>query len=287
MLRDERGEGGAQVLGAAVAVKDQWARGASVAQGAGEDGTRHARRAVARERPGDDAPRVRIHDDGEIAPLAADAEIRDIADPHLIRPGDLGLPEAIGVLRKARPNPRLGAIAADGFRASARGAHQAGDAAPTHGPAGVHQLAMEARTAVPLVMHRKASNDLRGQGSVLGRVRAVLPTPPRVEPAGRDVIAATERSDFVAFVLRDEGVDEGEPVTLRAAQNRMAFFRRSCSSLSSAYFRSSAWSCAISRAGPGGAAFGSRPRRHPSFTSFRHFDSMKGCISSAAATVCT
>src|SRR6478735_7074152 len=125
-------------------------------------------------------------------------------------------------------------------------------------------------------MVREESNDLRGHFAIPGRVRADCPVSPRVVPAGRDVVAATERSDLVAFVLGDERVDEGEPVALRAAQNRMAFFKRSCSSWSSAYFRSRAWSAAISRAGPAGAAFGGRPRSRPSFTSFRHLDSMKG-----------
>ena len=79
-------------------------------------------------------------------------------------------------------------------------------------------------------MHREESNDLRGQVSVLFRVRTIAAAAPRIEPRGRDGVAATERSDFVAFVLRDEDVDEGEAVAFRAAQNRMAFFRRSCSS---------------------------------------------------------
>ena len=63
----------------------------------------------------------------------------------------------------------------------------------------------------------------------------------------------------------------------RAAQNRMAFFRRSCSSCSSAYFRSRRLELRdlARRALPAGA-FGARPRSRPSFTSFRHFDSMKG-----------
>src|SRR5690242_6078883 len=125
-------------------------------------------------------------------------------------------------------------------------------------------------------MHREESNDLRGQFSILVRVRTVLAVPPRVEPTGRDAVAATERSDLVAFVLGDEVVDEGEAVAFRAFQNRMAFFRRSCSSWSCAYLRSSACSCAISRVGPGGGVFCGRPRNRPSFTSFRHFESMKG-----------
>jgi len=146
---------------------------------------------------------------------------------------------------------------------------------------------MQARTAVAPVMRGEAPPNLRSQRPVLDRVRAFPPLAPGVEPAGRDVVATTERRDAVAFVLRDEVVDEGEAFARCAAQNRIAFFRRSCSSCSAAYLRSSAWSCASSRVTPAGAACGARPRSRPSFASFRHFDSMNGWIARAAATVCT
>jgi hypothetical protein len=135
---------------------------------------------------------------------------------------------------------------------------------------------MKAGTAIPLLMPREEPNDLRGQVAILVRVRAGFPSAPRVEPTRRDSIAAAERGDVVAFVLRDEMVDEGEPLALRAAQNRMAFFKRSCSSSSAAYLRSRACNCAISRAGLGGSAVLARPFNRPSFTSFRHFDNMNG-----------
>jgi hypothetical protein len=63
-------------------------------------------------------------------------------------------------------------------------------------------------------MCREAATNLDGQRPVLDRVRAFFPSAPRVEPAGRDVVAATERRDVVAFVLRDEVVDEGEAFAL-------------------------------------------------------------------------
>ena len=140
------------------------------------------------------------------------------------------------------------------------------------------------------MMRGKAATYLGDQLPVLVRVRALAAAAPRVEPAPGDAVATTERRDLegdAAVALRDEVVDEGEPLAFRALQNRMAFFKRSCSSFNSAYFRSSACSCGISRAGPTGGAFGGRPRSRPSFTSFRHFESMTGWIASAAATVCT
>jgi len=109
----------------------------------------------------------------------------------------------------------------------------------THRPTTASHLAIEPRTPVSLLVPGKASNDFRRQCPVLERVRAVVAVPPRVEPRARDLVAAAERCDVEPFVLGDEVVDEGEDLGFRALQNRMAFFKRSCSSLSSAYFRSS------------------------------------------------
>jgi hypothetical protein len=98
---------------------------------------------------------------------------------------------------------------------------------------------VEPRTAVPLLVLREESTNLRGQRPILERVRTDLAVSPRVEARARDPVAATERRDAEAFVLGDEVLDEGEAVAFRALQNRMAFFKRSCSSFSSAYWRSS------------------------------------------------
>lgn len=212
------GDGGAErrahILGAAITVKDQRVGRPTSMHRVGEHCARDGRGATTRERPGEDASRTLIHDDREIAPAPADAEVRDIADPHLIRARDARLPEAIGMLREARLDARLGAIAADRFRAEARRAHQPRDATTTATPARVHQLAMQSRTAIAPLMPREATTNLRGQRPVLDRVRAFFPPTPGVEPAGRDVVAATERRDGVAFVLRDEVVDEGEAFAL-------------------------------------------------------------------------
>jgi hypothetical protein len=88
-------------------------------------------------------------------------------------------------------------------------------------------------------MSREATQNLDGQAPVLARARTLAAAAPRVEPRARDVVAAAERGDAEAGVLRDEVVDEGEDLGFRALQNRMAFFKRACSSCNSAYFRSS------------------------------------------------
>lgn len=257
-------------------MKDQSARRLTTLEGAREDTTRVACGAAATERPREDASRVMVQHHGEIAPPVGEAEIRDVTDPHPIDARHPRRPDAIGMLRKTCANARFGAIAAHRLRSEPGGAHEARDAATTTVPPCVHQLAVHPRAAIAFVMERKEPTDLGAQASVLERVRAVVAVAPRVEPRTRDVVPTTERCDCEPRVLGDEVVDEGEDLAFRALQNRIAFFKRSCSSLSSAYFRSSACSCAISRAGPGGGAFGGRPRRRPSFTSVRHFESMKG-----------
>lgn len=233
-------------------------------------------RSDATERPGENAARVVIEHHGEIAPAIGEPEVGDVAHPDAIDPGDARLPDTIGMLGKARANAGLRAIAADGFGAESRFTEEARHAAAATAPARRDELLVETRTAIAIVVAREAPHDLRGQRPVLARVRTERAPAPRVESGARDVVAAAEWSDAEAFVLRDEVRDEGEAVAFRALQNRMAFFKRSCSSFSSAYCRSRRCSCAISRAGPAGGAFRGWPRSRPSFTSFRHFESMKG-----------
>ena len=93
-------------------------------------------------------------------------------------------------------------------------------------------------------MGGEAATNFRGQRPVLVCVRTLVSAAPRIEPAPCDAVAPTERRDFELNVVavRDEVGDEGEPLAFRALQNRMAFFKRSCSALSSAYFRSRACS---------------------------------------------
>lgn len=69
----------------------------------------------------------------------------------------------------------------------------------------------------------------------------------------------------------------------------MSFFRRACSSSSTAYFRCNACSRLTWLAGGTFTAVGNatRPRSTPSRASFRHRDNMNGWISSASATACT
>src|ERR1035437_5140817 len=181
-------------------------------------------------------------------------------------------------------NLDLRVVALHGLRPQSGSAHQARHAPPAHRPAGIDQAPIDARTPIAFLVHEKETFDFREKDPVLLRMYTLTATAPGIEPAGRHVIAPTQRGYTEPRALR---VDEGERVAFRAEQNRMAFFRSSCSAWSKACACSSAWSCAISRAGPGGGAFGARPRNQPSRASLRHLDNMNGWISNAAATVLT
>jgi hypothetical protein len=146
---------------------------------------------------------------------------------------------------------------------------------------------MHTRTAVPIGVLDEDARNLREQAPVLFRVHTSWAMTPSVQPTARHPIVSTELRHGERRVGRELRVDEGELVCLRAEQNRMAFFKRACSCCRSACAFSSAWSCLISRTGPGGGAGCARPRRIPSRASFRHLDSMKGWISNAPATVFT
>jgi hypothetical protein len=66
-----------------------------------EDGAVERRESQARifgraEAPADDPPRVAIHDDGQVPPGGGDRQIRDVADPDLIRDGGESIELAIG-----------------------------------------------------------------------------------------------------------------------------------------------------------------------------------------------
>ena len=90
---------------------------------------------------------------------------------------------------------------------------------------------MQARAAVAVVMHGKEPRDLACELPVLFRM-STRATPARaVEAGARHAVAPTQRAHASPRVRRDDKArEEGEDVALRAEQNRMAFFKRSCSS---------------------------------------------------------
>ena len=148
---------------------------------------------------------------------------------------------------------RIGAVDPDDPRAQPSGAHEPRNPAPTDGTPLRLQRAMNSGTAVgPAVLLEEPLNPPL-QLPVLRRVSTLGSLPPGVVAGPRDAVHRTEPRHPEFAPLR---VDEREDVGFRVAQNRMAFFKRACSSCKSAWARSSAWSRRI----PAAAAASPRPR---------------------------
>src|SRR5215467_905883 len=144
---------------------------------------------------------------------------------------------------------------------------------------------MDARAPVRAAAAGEGGLDLLEQGSILALARARAPLAPRVVARASHGVERAQALHGEPLALR---VEEREDLRLRAEENRMAFFKSSCSSCSSACSRFSAWSCWSSRTDRAGRSTPrARPRSTPSRTSLRQRDSMKGWMSRASATVCT
>ena len=130
-----------------------------------------------------------------------------------------------------------------------------------------------AGAAVGAVMRAKERRDLLRQRPVLLRVPTRAPAVPGVEARPRHAEQPTEARHTQPRPL---AVDERERRVGGAEQNRMAFFRRACSSCNIAWSRSSVARRRSSRAGGGAGAGRFAPRSVPSRHSRRHFDSIKG-----------
>src|SRR5947209_19405434 len=94
--------------------------------------------------------------------------------------------------------------------------------------------ALDARTAVGAAVLLEESLNPPLQLPVLRRAGTLGALSPSVVAGPRDAVYRTEPRHRVIAPVR---VDEREDVSFRVAQNRMAFFRRACSSCSSACAR--------------------------------------------------
>ncbi len=122
---------------------------------------------------------------------------------------------------------RFRPITSHRFRAKPRSAHEPRDPASAHEPARIAHQLIETRAAVAFMMHNKEALDLPCEEAVLFPMGTLTAPLPGIEASGRHGVASAERRDAEVRALR---VDEGERVAFRAEQNRMAFFKSSCSS---------------------------------------------------------
>lgn len=166
---------------------------------------------------------------------------------------------------------------------------------------GPHALApqqgMDPRTAIGAMARVEQTANLALQSAILARVPARLAPPPSVIAAPSDPQLFAEPPDREPVPLL---IDEREDIALRSEQNRIAFFRSSCSSLSIVK-RALSTLKRLSSAGegPGGRdlvrsaaarepafaeALARGARSSPSRDCLRQRDSMNGWIVSASAT---
>ena len=168
-----------------------------------------------------------IHHCGEITPLIADLQIRDVADPDLIGTLDVDLVclalHAVEELRKARHTT----VKRRRTGANTVLTHQALYASLTDTFAGLSQCRMHARTAVGLATGLMDRLNLVQQTGVLIGTSASRALSPSIITRRADTVEPAHRSHRERFLAV---LDEGEDVPFRAEVNAMAFFNRSCSS---------------------------------------------------------
>src|SRR5690606_13665031 len=123
--------------------------------------------------------------------------------------------------------------------------HQPLDATPPHGLALQAQGGMHTRAAVGPAAVPVDAADLLQQWLILQCALAGQSTNPRVITRSADTIKAAHHLHRAGFLVV---LDEGEDLALRPEVNAMAFFKRSCSSLSCSYFRCISRSCLSSAA---------------------------------------
>ncbi|SIR53856.1 hypothetical protein SAMN05421829_11921 [Aromatoleum tolulyticum] len=179
------------------------------------------------ERPSEQAPRMAIHHCGEVTPLIAYFQIRDVTDPDLI--GTLYVDfvclalNTVEELRKARHTT----VKRRGTGANTVLTHQALYASLTDTFACFSQCRMHARTAVGLATGLIDRLNLVQQTGVLIGTSAGRALSPSIIARGADTVEPAHRPHRERFLTV---LDEGKDVPFRAEVNAMAFFNSSCSS---------------------------------------------------------
>src|SRR5262249_26700383 len=151
---------------------------------------------------------------------------------------------AVGDTREEAVQPRNAPVQLQGAGSEPRLAQEPSNASSAHPHASSGEGAMDARAPVRAAAAGGDGLDLLEQGSILALARARAPLAPRVVARAGHGVERAQALHGEPLALR---VEEREDLRLRAEENRMAFFKSSCSSCSSACSRFSAWSCWSSR----------------------------------------
>src|SRR5439155_21772050 len=222
--------------------------------------------------PAEDPARVSIQDHGQVPPGAADLQIGEVANPDLIGRRRQAIELAIGNAGKEPVQPGNAPVERSRPGAQPRLAHEPPNAPAADPDPGRAQRAMNARAAIGPSAPVEGRPDRVEYQPVLAPARTVAPPPPRVVARAGHLVKRAHPPQGEARPLL---ADEREDLRLRSEENRMAFFKSSCSSLRIACSRLRACSCLISRADRNGTSTRlARPLSTPARTSFRQRDSM-------------
>jgi len=222
-------EGTSGILGAPIGVEYEAATGLTAVHGAIErfEGELHILPgAIA---PTDNAPAVLVHDHRQEAVDRADLEVSDIADPHLVGALELKIELLVGNCTEEALNARARVAQSSHARFDPVRSHEAGDTMLSNPMAAAAQCLVNPRTAIDATALGVNRPDLACQRFVLALTLATLARAPSIKASPRyPVYPAHQREIMLCPVY----FDEGEDLRFRSEANRMAFFRSSCSSLS-------------------------------------------------------
>ena len=234
--------------------------------------------------PADDPPGELVQNDGEVTPFTACSEVRDISGPHLIRSG---WDDAIAVVRDAVEELlHTGLESVDSGTAGL-------DASDSHEPLNplapdtdtvFAQRVVDSWAAVEIAALAMDRLDLLPEGFIFNPPATAAPKLPGIVAGAGNSVESAHHFDFVVFpVLLDVCEDFG----FRSEQNRMAFFKSSCSSFKRACSFSNSLNLFRSDAISASSLLSPLCSISPSRDSLRQRVSRVGWINSASATSCT
>src|SRR5439155_23079750 len=178
-------ERASRVLAASVGVEHEAALGASARHGTVERAQRQRYVLPRSIAPANDATTVLVHDHGQIAVDAADLEICDVANPNLVRAGELEVELLIEHRIEVALDGRIGIADRRDARLDTVPAHEPrhpilADSVAAPAQRLVHPWAAIGATAL-LVHHA----DLARQGFIVALTLATLARAPSIEPGSR------------------------------------------------------------------------------------------------------
>src|ERR1700674_398432 len=179
--------------------------------------------------PAHDAAAVLVHYDRQVAVDAAHLQVCNVADPHLIGALQLKIELLVGDRRVVALHGRTRVANCGHASLDAVRTHETCYAVLAHAMALAPERLVHPRAAIGTTAFGMHRPDLSGKGFVLALTLATLARAPGIEACSGDPVDTAHQPDVVFGPVY---FDEGEDFRFRSEANRMAFFKSSCSSLS-------------------------------------------------------